>query len=123
MAQRRFRDIAAISGLTFKGYPGRLVKERHLQSSSALFFNVFNDYEPDNLLLQQAFEEVLYNQLEAERIKRVFKRFNKQSIILKEITQPSPFSFPIMVDRLRDRLSNEGIEERLRKMLGQSEST
>jgi ATP-dependent Lhr-like helicase len=84
---------------------------------------VFNDYEPDNLLLQQAFEEVLYNQLEAERIKRVFKRFNKQSIILKEITQPSPFSFPIMVDRLRDRLSNEGIEERLRKMLGQSEST
>ncbi len=56
MARRKFRDIAAISGLVFKGYPGKPVKDRHLQSSSQLFFNVFHDYEAHNLLLLQAYE-------------------------------------------------------------------
>src|SRR5690606_32327277 len=42
MARRKFRDIAAISGLVFKGYPGKPVKDKHLQSSSQLFFNVFH---------------------------------------------------------------------------------
>ena len=38
MARRKFRDIAAISGLVFKGFPGKPVKDKHLQSSSQLFF-------------------------------------------------------------------------------------
>ena len=45
MARRKFRDIAAISGLIFKGLPGKKIKEKHLQSSSQLFFNVFHEYE------------------------------------------------------------------------------
>src|SRR5690606_361009 len=36
MARRKFRDIAVISGLVFTGYPGKVVKTRHLQSSSQL---------------------------------------------------------------------------------------
>jgi len=68
LAGKKFREIAAISGLTFKGYPNKEVKERHLQSHSQLFFDVFRDYEPHNLLLQQAYEEVTYYQLEVNRI-------------------------------------------------------
>ncbi|MBR9860822.1 ligase-associated DNA damage response DEXH box helicase [bacterium] len=117
MASRKFREIAAIAGLTFKGYPGKQQKERHLQSSSALFFEVFRDYDPHNLLLQQAYEEVLYNQLEASRIRTALERISNQSIELIQLHKPSPFSFPIMVDRLRDRMSNERIVERVKRML------
>ena len=53
------KDIAAISGLVFKGFPGKPVKDRHLQSSSQLFFDVFNDFEAHNLLLMQAYDEVM----------------------------------------------------------------
>src|SRR5690606_14114196 len=82
MARRKFRDIAAISGLVFKGYPGKPVKDRHLQSSSQLFFNVFHDYEAHNLLLQQAFEEVMDFQLEEARLRRALERIARQKIRL-----------------------------------------
>ena len=76
MARRKFRDIAAISGLVFKGYPGKPVKDKHLQSSSQLFFNVFHDYDAHNLLLQQAFEEVMDFQLEEARLRKALERIS-----------------------------------------------
>ncbi|MGZ8552951.1 MAG: ligase-associated DNA damage response DEXH box helicase, partial [Chitinophagaceae bacterium] len=58
MARRKFRDIAVIGGLVFQGYPGEHKKAKHLQSSASLLFNVFAEYDPKNLLLRQAFNEV-----------------------------------------------------------------
>ncbi len=116
MARRKFRDIAAISGLVFKGYPGKPVKDRHLQSSSQLFFNVFHDYEAHNLLLQQAFEEVMDFQLEEARLRRALERIARQKIVLAYPDKPTPFAFPIMVDRMREKLTSEKLEDRIRKM-------
>ena len=117
MARRRFRDIASIAGLVFTGYPGQPVKDKHLQSSTQLIFNVFQDYEPDNLLLQQAYEEVLDFQLEEGRLRKALERIHEQQIRLITLERPSPFSFPIMVDRLsRERLSSESMEDRVQKM-------
>lgn len=116
MARRKFRDIAAISGLVFKGYPGKPVKDRHLQSSSQLFFNVFNDYEAHNLLLQQAFEEVMDFQLEEARLRRALERISTQKIIITTPEKPTPFAFPIMVDRLREKLTSEKMEDRIKRM-------
>jgi ATP-dependent helicase Lhr and Lhr-like helicase len=116
MARRKFRDIAAISGLIFKGYPGKPVKDRHLQSSSQLFFDVFNDYEAHNLLLLQAFEEVMDFQLEEARLRRALERINAQKIVLTRPDKPTPFAFPIMVDRMREKLTSEKLEDRIRRM-------
>jgi ATP-dependent Lhr-like helicase len=116
MAKRKFRDIAAISGLIFKGLPGQKIKERHLQSSSQLFFNVFHEYETHNLLLQQAFEEVMDFQLEEARLRKALDRIAHQKIIITEPEKPTPFAFPIMVDRTREKLTTERLEDRIRKM-------
>lgn len=116
MARRKFRDIAAISGLIFKGYPGKPVKDRHLQSSSQLFFNVFNDYDAHNLLLRQAYEEVMDFQLEEVRMRRALQRIATQKIVITRPEKPTPFAFPIMVDRLREKLTSEKLEDRIRKM-------
>lgn len=116
MARRKFRDIAAISGLVFKGYPGKPVKDKHLQSSSQLFFNVFNDYEAHNLLLRQAYEEVMDFQLEEARLRRALERIANQKITITRPVKPTPFAFPIMVDRLREKLTSEKLEDRIRKM-------
>lgn len=116
MARRKFRDIAAISGLVFKGYPGKPVKDRHLQSSSQLFFNVFHDYEGHNLLLRQAYEEVMDFQLEEARLRTSLERIAQQKIILAYPEKPTPFAFPIIVDRLREKLTTEKIEDRIKKM-------
>jgi len=116
MARRKFRDIAAISGLVFKGYPGKPVKDRHLQSSSQLFFDVFHDYEAHNLLLRQAFEEVMDFQLEEARLRRALDRIETQKIILTTPDKPTPFGFPIMVDGMREKLTSEKLEDRIKRM-------
>ena len=116
LARRKFRDIALIAGLTFRGYPGKQKKERHLQASSQLFFEVFSDYEPGNLLLLQAHEEALTYALQDARLREALKRIQKQHLILSRPEKATPFAFPIMVDRMRGRLSTEKLEDRIRKM-------
>jgi ATP-dependent helicase Lhr and Lhr-like helicase len=116
MARRRFRDIAAIGGLLFTGYPGKPVKERNLQSSSSLMFEVFNTYDPENLLLRQARQEVMDHQLEESRLRMALERIQSQQIVVKHIEKPTPFAFPILVDRLREHVSSETLEQRIQKM-------
>jgi ATP-dependent Lhr-like helicase len=116
MAKRKFRDIASIAGLVFRGFPGKQKKDRHLQSSSQLFFDVFYDYEPDNLLLLQAYDEVMSFQLEEARLRNALERINKQQIIVTKPQRATPFAFPIIVDRLREKLSSEKLEDRIKKM-------
>ncbi|WP_142784025.1 ligase-associated DNA damage response DEXH box helicase [Changchengzhania lutea] len=116
MARRKFRDIAVISGLVFTGYPNKLVKSKHLQSSSQLLFEVFKDYEPDNLLYQQAYTETFEHQLEEGRLQLAMERINKQTIIWKDCEKATPFSFPIITDRLREKLSSEKLAERIKRM-------
>ncbi|MEZ5004308.1 MAG: ligase-associated DNA damage response DEXH box helicase [Chitinophagales bacterium] len=117
MARRRFRDIASISGMVFSGFPGKIKKERHMQASSGLLFNVFYDYDPTNLLLRQAYEEAMDQQLEEGRLKDALKRIDQQDIVVKHPRKMTPFAFPIIVDRLsRSHVSSEKLEDRVQKM-------
>jgi ATP-dependent helicase Lhr and Lhr-like helicase len=117
MAKRRFRDIATIAGLIFTGYPGKQKKTKHLQASSQLFFKAFEDYDKENLLFRQAFNEALDFQLEITRMQKAFERISRQQIIVTNPEKPTPFSFPILVDTLRERFSNEDIQTRIDKIL------
>ena len=118
MARRKFRDIAHIAGLVFTGYPGKPMKNKHLQSSTSLLFDVFNEYESDNLLVRQAYNEALAFQLEEFRMRAALQRIQEQKHIIKTTNGPSPFAFPVMVDRLsREKLSTESVEERVAKMM------
>ncbi|MBU0695751.1 MAG: DNA ligase-associated DEXH box helicase [Bacteroidetes bacterium] len=118
MARRKFRDIAHIAGLVFTGYPGKPMKNKHLQSSTSLLFDVFNEYESDNLLVRQAYNEALAFQLEEFRMRAALQRIQGQKHIIKTTDGPSPFAFPVMVDRLsREKLSTETVEDRVARMV------
>jgi ATP-dependent helicase Lhr and Lhr-like helicase len=116
MARRRFRDIAHIAGLVFTGFPGKPMKNKHLQASTSLLFEVFQEYEPDNVLIRQAYHEALQLQLEEFRLREALQRIRQQKLVITEGDQPTPFAFPILVDRLREKLSTESLEERVAKM-------
>src|SRR5580698_2486341 len=106
MARRKFRDIAVIGGLIFQGYPGEYAKARHLQSSAGLLFNVFAEYDPRNLLIRQAYNEVMEQQMEERRLRNMLERL-------------TPFCFPLKVDSMREDLSSEKLEDRVRRMQAQ----
>ncbi len=116
MAKRKFRDIAHIAGLIFRGYPGKPVKSRHLQANSSLFFEVFKTYEPENLLFQQAYEEVLDQQYEENRLRLTLKRVAQSNIIIQKLEKPGPLAFPILVDRLRQSVSSETLADRVKRL-------
>jgi ATP-dependent Lhr-like helicase len=116
MARRKFRDIAVIAGLVFTGFPGKMVKTKHLQSGSQLLFEVFRDYEPDNLLFQQSYRETFEHQLEEGRLIMALERIQNQEMVWKSCAKPTPFSFPLITDRLREKLSSETLAERIKKM-------
>jgi len=121
MARRKFRDIAVIGGLIFQGMPGEKKKARHLQSSASLLFNVFSEYDTGNLLLRQAYQEVLDQQMEETRLRDMLERIQHSNIILQFPEQLTPFCFPIKVDSMREDLSSERLEDRVRKMQKQME--
>jgi ATP-dependent helicase Lhr and Lhr-like helicase len=121
MAKRKFRDIAVIGGLVFQGYPGEQKKARHLQATASLFFKVFSEYEPGNLLLRQAYNEVFAQQMEEVRLRDMLHRIQQSKIIITFPEQLTPFCFPIKVDSMREDLSSEKLEERVRRMQMQLE--
>ncbi|MEO6330894.1 MAG: ligase-associated DNA damage response DEXH box helicase [Ginsengibacter sp.] len=116
MARRKFRDIAVIGGLIFQGYPGEQKKARHLQASASLLFNVFAEYDPKNVLLRQAYNEVLEQQMEEVRLRTMLDRIQKGNIIITFPKRLTPFCFPIKVDSMREDLSSEKLEDRVKRM-------
>ena len=117
LAQRRFREIARVAGLVFSGYPGALKSLKQLQASSGLFFEVFRKYDPGNLLLGQAEREVLSQELDIDRLRSCLQGMATHSLHSVALERPSPMSLPLMVERLRERLSTEQLSARLDKLL------
>ncbi len=121
MAKRKFRDIAVIGGLIFQGMPGEKQKARHLQSSASLLFKVFAEYEPNNILLKQAYTEVFDQQMEEARLRDMLQRIQKSNIVITWPQQLTPFCFPLKVDSLRENMSSEQLEDRVQRMQAQLE--
>ena len=120
MARRKFRDIAVISGMVVQNYPGLQKNNKSLQASSGLIFNVLEDYNPENLLLKQAYTEVFNQQIDEHRLVEAFKRIENSKIILKFANAFTPLSFPIKVDSLRQSLSSEDLDARILRLQNES---
>ena len=121
LAQRRFREIARVAGLVFSGYPGAPKSMKQLQASSSLFYEVFRKYDPANRLLAQAEQEVLAQELELQRLSAVLAQMARQDRVAVELKAPSPFALPLMVERLRERLSTEQLKDRLERLVAAGE--
>jgi ATP-dependent Lhr-like helicase len=117
LARRRFRDISVIAGLTFTGFPGAPVKDRHISTHAGLLFEVLADHDPGNLLLQQAYDELLAERFEWGRLLEALEALRASTWIYREVPGPTPLSFPLAIDRLRERLSSERMEDRIRWMV------
>jgi ATP-dependent Lhr-like helicase len=122
LTARKFRGIAQIAGLVFKGYPSVKKTTNQLQISSSLIYEVFSKYEPESLLLKQAEQEVLDGQLEVHRLAHTLEQLHQLPLIWKETKRPSPFAFPLLVEGLSSRMSNESLLERIDRLKQQWES-
>jgi ATP-dependent Lhr-like helicase len=122
LAQRRFREVARVAGLVFQGFPGAPKSARQLQASSGLIYDVFRRYDAGNRLLGQAEREVLEQELDLERLREALGRMRGQRIAYRLLARPTPFAFPLMVERLREQVTTEKLTARIERMLAELES-
>ena len=116
LQRRRFRAIAQIAGLMNRGFPGSSKSTGQLQISASLLFDVFSRHEPENRLLLQAQREVLEEQLELPRLEAALERAASQEWLHVSTPRPGPLAFPLLVERLNNRMSNESVLERVQRM-------
>ena len=116
LCRRRFRSIAQVSGLLVQGFPGQSKSAGQLQISGSLLWEVFNKHEPNNLLVRQAQHEVLQDQLELPRLRKALTRMRSGEVLHCPTPRPGPLAFPLLVERLNNRMSNESVLERIERM-------
>jgi ATP-dependent Lhr-like helicase len=117
LSRQRFREVARIAGLVFQGYPGQPKSARQVQASSSLFFEVFRKHDADNLLLTQAEREVLEQELELTRLRDTLVELHARAISFHEVRRVTPFAFPLMVERFREKVTTEKLSDRVARMV------
>ena len=121
LCRRRFRSIAQVSGLVHNGYPGQGKSGGQLQISAALLYDVFSRHEPGNRLLAQARREVMAEQLEVQRLEAALARLRTSELLVERTPRPGPLAFPLLAERLNNRMSNESLLERLGRLRAEAE--
>lgn len=122
LAKKHFREIARIAGLVHPGMPGQRKKQRQLQASSGLVYEVLVEHDPENLLLEQARREVMERTLEFTRMRTALEQIQRKEIIVSRPARMTPLAFPLWTERSRDRVSSESWETRVRAMAAKLEA-
>jgi ATP-dependent Lhr-like helicase len=119
IARRHFREIARIAGLTQQGIPGTRVPTRLMQASSEMYYDVFTEFDPGNMLLTQTRREVLESQLELQRLTDALERVASGELMRIILERLTPLAFPLFADGLRaTTVSSESWESRIRRIAG-----
>ena len=116
LSKRHFREIARVAGLVFQGYPGAGKSNKQVQATSGLIFDVFARWDSHNPLLAQSQREVLERELEFARMHDALAAMQRQRITLIRTSRPTPFCFPLMVERFREKLTSEKLADRIARM-------
>ncbi len=116
LAKRHFREIARVAGLVFQGFPGANKTNKQVQATSGLIFDVFAQWDATNPLLGQAQREVLERELEFARLHEALNNMKKQRITIIRASFPTPFCFPLMIERFSEKLTSEKLSDRIARM-------
>ncbi|MBL8522772.1 MAG: ligase-associated DNA damage response DEXH box helicase [Betaproteobacteria bacterium] len=116
LSKRHFREIARVAGLVFQGFPGASKTNKQVQATSGLIFDVFARWDKDNPLLAQSQQEVLERELEFSRLQDSLGEMQKQRVTVVRASRPTPFCFPLMVERFREKLTSEKLADRIARM-------
>ncbi|MBS1576012.1 MAG: hypothetical protein JST09_11980, partial [Bacteroidetes bacterium] len=72
---------------------------------------------PNNLLLRQSYQEVFDQQMEETRLRDMLHRIQQSKVVITFPQQLTPFCFPIKVDSMRENLTSEKLEDRVKKYI------
>ncbi len=118
MARRQFREIARIAGLVLQSFPGQRKPARQVQASADLFYDVFEQFDQENLLLAQAQRELLEGQLEVQRLHDTLASLASRTLRFIDTPHLTPMAFPLWAESIRGiHSSSEAWSSRVKDMV------
>ena len=109
MMKRSFRNCALISGLIERRRPGQEKTGRQVTFSTDLIYDVLRRHQPDHLLLRTARADAAAGLLDVARLGQLLSRIAGH-IRPVELTRPSPFSAPILIQIGRERVGGNAAD-------------
>ena len=84
------------------------------------FPQVLEDWNLAQSELEQARREVLEEQLETQRLRTALERMASSEWLMERTQRPGPLAFPLLVERLNNRLSNESVLDRVQRLIAEA---
>jgi ATP-dependent Lhr-like helicase len=122
LARRQFREIARVAGLLPPSLPGKAQRSlRQLQASSGLLYDVLLKHDPTHILLRQATQEALYEQLDLHAVEATLAAIRERQLVMSRPRSLTPLSFPLWAETRRGSLSSEDWKARVQRAAQQLE--
>lgn len=112
LLRRAFRDVAVISGLVDRTYPGQRKDGRQVLFSTDLVFDVLRRHEPDHILLEAAWQDVRQRLSEIDRLGGLVDNAQARALHVR-LQRISPFAVPVMAIIGREKVAQTDTEDEL----------
>ena len=109
LMKRTFRNVAIISGLTPRRFPGDEKTGRQMTISTDLIYDVLRRHQPDHILLQAAREDAATGLLDLKRLSDMLARVEGK-IVHKGLSHVSPLAVSVMLEIGREAVYGEAAE-------------
>ncbi|MEO0454179.1 MAG: ligase-associated DNA damage response DEXH box helicase [Verrucomicrobiota bacterium] len=109
LLKRTFREVALVSGLIDRSYPGRKKTGRQVTFSSDLIYDVLHQYEPDHILLKATQREAERGLVAWDRLRSVLNEFHGK-YAFKCLDRISPFAVPVVMEVSQESIDGSAVE-------------
>ena len=111
-----FRNAAQTGMMVYRNYFGERKSVRKVQWSSEIIFNVLMQYEPDHVLLREAWRDAIHVYIDSEGAHRYLEVAATRPIRIKTVSRVPPLSFALFATKIKEALKVEDPRETMERL-------
>ncbi len=115
MLKRSFRQVATISGLIDRKYPGKDKTKKQVTINSDLIYDVLRKYQPDHILLEATRQDSARGLTDIRRLSDLLNRFENK-ITHMELPRISALAVPLLLEVGRESVMSTALETMLEEL-------
>jgi len=111
-----FRNAAQTGMMVYRNYFGERKSVRKLQWSSEIIFNVLMQYEPDHVLLREAWRDAIHVYIDSDGARRYLEAAASRPMRIKTVDRVPPLSFALFATKIKEALKVEDPRETMERL-------
>jgi len=111
-----FRNAAQTGMMVYRNYFGERKSVRKLQWSSEIIFNVLMQYEPDHVLLREAWRDAIHVYIDSDGARRYLEAAASRPMRIRTVDRVPPLSFALFATKIKEALKVEDPRETMERL-------